>query len=287
MKRALETGRSTVQLHTIQMGANLWQSYSLWFDRQNREVVVEIGPLVDTGQVPFAGTEPGDHALARVQVPCSFIQAFDKKSNISIMSGPCFEFVKRGENEVEIVFLPWHRTWSHSITLGIFMSLVVGWISYSLYGQMSTPNAELYWIPRWLLYPLICLVGSLVHIIEDSTGFMGNNLFWPVTKNRTQGWGLMSAAEAIPNFFFVWSSIVLILFNLDFHRWAPDKFPSGVASYESFLFWMWVVPVALMVFFFKQGKREKAEAKDSEARKTQEDFDGQSSMDRESDVSVL
>ncbi|RCK78351.1 MAG: putative membrane protein [Candidatus Ozemobacter sibiricus] len=287
IEKANRDGRSSVQLHTMQLGANLWRSYTLGFDAKTQEVVVEIGPLVDTGQTPFVGTEPKEKAVARVKTSCTFFQEFDKKSNIAIMSGPCFEFIKRGENQVEIVFLPWHRTWSHSATLGLLIAVIVGAISYVVVPE--GPYPELYTIPRWMLYPLIIFFGSMVHIIEDSTGFMGNNLFYPFTPDRTRGLGFMSAAEAIPNFFFVWTSVIAILYNLDRFRWAPEEFPAGITSPESFFFWFYAVPVAIMWYFFQRGKHEK------EARRRPEetaparvvDFDGPGEAERESDPSVL
>jgi membrane-bound metal-dependent hydrolase YbcI (DUF457 family) len=283
IEKANRDGSSTVQLHTMQLGANLWRSYSLGFDSVTSEVVVEIGPLVDTGQIPFIGTEPKTDAQARVKVSCGFFQDFDKKSQISIMTGPCFEFVKRPDGRVQIVFLPWHRTWSHSLTLGFLVSVLVGIIAYLTVGV--GPHPELYSIPRWFLYPLIIFCGSLVHILEDSTGFMGNNLFYPFTKDRTTGLGFMSAAEAIPNFLFVWTSIVCILFNLDRHRWAPTNHPAGIPSPETFWFWAFAVPVAIMAYFFLRGKRQK----EARGEKTSQgpDFDQQTAVEKETDASVV
>jgi len=285
IRKAIAEGRGTVQLHTMQLASNRWRSYTLGFDSATSEVVVEIGPEVDTGQIPFEGTELKDpvRANARVKVDCEFFQQFDKKSQIAIMTGPCFEFVKRPTGKVEIVFLPWHRTWSHSFTLGLLIALIVGIFTY--FTVPAGPHPELYTIPRWLLYPLIILFGSMVHIIEDSTGFMGNNLFYPFTKDRTNGMGLMSAAEAIPNFLFVWSSIIAILYNLDRFRWAPQDTPPGIENPWSFFFWFYFVPLAIMAYYFFKGKREKAEKKESKTRPV--DFDGQTSVERETDASII
>jgi len=285
MEKAKKDGRSTVQLHTMQLGSNLWQSYVLGFDAKTSEVVVDIGPLVDTGQVPYDGTEPKEKASARVKVSCTFFQEFDKKSNIAIMSGPCFEFIKRDEKRVEIVFLPWHRTWSHSATLGIFTAIVVGAATYFVIPD--GPHQALYSLHRWMVYPLIIFFGSMVHIVEDSTGFMGNNLFWPFTADRTRGLGFMSAAEAIPNFFFVWTSVICILFNLDRNRWAPEAFPSGIGSYESFFFWLYVLPCAIMLYFFLKGKHEKAAKKAGSGDvESSNDFDSATS-EKETDASII
>jgi membrane-bound metal-dependent hydrolase YbcI (DUF457 family) len=280
VNKANETGRGTVQLHTMQLASNRWRSYTLGFDSKTSEIVVEIGPEVDTGQVPFVDTELKDEkrASARVKVDCEFFQEFDKKSQIAIMTGPCFEFIKRETGKIEIVFLPWHRTWSHSFTLGLLIAFLVGIFTYFTVGV--GPNPELYTIPRWLLYPLIILFGSAVHIIEDSTGFMGNNLFYPFTKDRTKGLGLMSASDAIPNFLFVWTSIICILYNLDRFRWAPESTAAGISNLPAFWFWFYIMPLAIMAFYFFKGKKEKAATKKA-------DFDGQTGVEQEPDASVL
>ncbi|MBQ2594373.1 MAG: AAA family ATPase, partial [Candidatus Riflebacteria bacterium] len=170
VNKAIETGRGTVQLHTMQIASNRWRSYLLRFDTKTSEICVDIGPEVDTGQIPFDGTELKDpeKAHARVKVNCEFYQQFDKVSNIAIMTGPCFEFAKREDGKMEIVFLPWHRQWSHSFTLGMLIAFLVGLVTF--FTIPEGPHPELYTIPRWMLYPLIILFGSMVHIIEDNEG---------------------------------------------------------------------------------------------------------------------
>ncbi len=288
VNKAIETGKGSVQLHTMQLASNRWRSYQLRFDTKTSEICVDIGPEVDTGQIPFDGTELTDpeKAHARVKVNCEFYQQFDKVSNIAIMTGPCFEFEKRADGKMEIVFLPWHRQWSHSFTLGMLIAFIVGLISY--FCVPEGPNPELYTLPRWTLYPLIILFGSMVHIIEDSTGFMGNNLFYPFTKKRTNGLGFMSASEGIPNFFFVWTATILILFNLDRFRWAPEITPPGITSQFSFWFWFYVVPVAIMLYFFLKGKKEKELKAKEEGRENKTvDFDGPQAVESETDASII
>ncbi len=285
VNKAIETGRGTVQLHTMQIASNRWRSYLLRFDTKTSEICVDIGPEVDTGQIPFDGTELKDpeKAHARVKVNCEFYQQFDKVSNIAIMTGPCFEFAKREDGKMEIVFLPWHRQWSHSFTLGMLIAFLVGLVTF--FTIPEGPHPELYTIPRWMLYPLIILFGSMVHIIEDSTGFMGNNLFYPFTKGRTNGLGFMSASEGIPNFFFVWTSVICILFNLD--RYTPTGNPA-ITSQATFWFWFYIVPVAIMVYFFLKGKREKAKkAKESGETEKTVDFDSQQAVESETDASII
>ena len=288
VNKAIETGKGTVQLHTMQLASNRWRSYQLRFDTKNSEICVDIGPEVDTGQIPFDGTELKDpeKAHARVKVSREFYQQFDKVSNIAIMTGPCFEFAMRDDGKIEIVFLPWHRQWSHSFTLGMLIALIVGIISYICVPE--GPHPEMYTLPRWSLYPLIILFGSMVHIIEDSTGFMGNNLFYPFTKGRTNGLGFMSASEGIPNFFFVWTSVICILFNLDRFRYAPELTQAGIPDPWAFWFWFYIIPVLIMLIFFLKGKKEKAaKAKETNESTKQVDFDGPQSVESETDASII
>jgi len=53
------------------------------------------------------------------------------------------------------------------------------------------------------------------HIVEDQLGYLGSNLFWPLTKERSAGARWLHSGDAIPNFLAVWTALVLILFNLD------------------------------------------------------------------------
>ncbi len=294
VNKAIDTGKGSVQLHTMQLASNRWRSYQLRFDTKTSEICVDIGPEVDTGQIPFDGTELTDpeKAHARVKVNCEFYQQFDKVSNIAIMTGPCFEFQKRKEDgKMEIVFLPWHRQWSHSFTLGMLIAAIVGIISYICVPESANTGYPpgYFILPRWTLYPLIILFGSMVHIIEDSTGFMGNNLFYPFTKKRTNGLGFMSAAEGIPNFFFVWTSLICIIYNLDRLRWNPyGNVQAAIADPVSFWFWFYIVPVAIMVYFFLKGKREKElKAKEAGESVKAADFDGPQAVESETDASII
>ena len=294
VNKAIDTGKGSVQLHTMQLASNRWRSYQLRFDTKTSEICVDIGPEVDTGQIPFDGTELTDpeKAHARVKVNCEFYQQFDKVSNIAIMTGPCFEFQKRKEDgKMEIVFLPWHRQWSHSFTLGMLIAAIVGVISYICVPESANTGYPpgYFILPRWTLYPLIILFGSMVHIIEDSTGFMGNNLFYPFTKKRTNGLGFMSAAEGIPNFFFVWTSLICIIYNLDRLRWNPyGNVQAAIADPVSFWFWFYIVPVAIMVYFFLKGKREKElKAKEAGESVKTADFDGPQAVESETDASII
>ena len=62
---------------------------------------------------------------------------------------------------------------------------------------------------------LVAFFGMSAHIVEDQLGYLGSNLFWPITQERSAGARLLHSGDAIPNFLAVWTALVLILFNLD------------------------------------------------------------------------
>ena len=73
----------------------------------------------------------------------------------------------------------------------------------------------------WLLEPLAGWASGLgfaIHVLEDQLGYLGSNLFWPLTRLRSSGLRLLHSGDAIPNFLTVWLSLAILLFNLDHAR---------------------------------------------------------------------
>lgn len=204
MRQAYETGKDVnLVAHTIRMGPDLWREYSIRFVPDSDEVVVRIGPLVNTGQVPYAGTEPPEaEACRKVGVPVR--NTYSETYRVNIFSGPTFRFARHG-NELRVHFLDWHHRWSHSVFLAALVG-AVAWLLLTLVGVTS-------FTARW--GGLLTGLGFLGHVLEDQLGHMGSNLFWPLTRQRIPGPGFIHASDAIPNFLVVWTSVALILFNLD------------------------------------------------------------------------
>jgi len=204
MRRAYEEGKSqNVMAHTIKLGADLWREYAIRFDPENGEVGVRVGPLVNTGQVPLPGSEPEGAAEARRKLGVPLVHTYSSEYKVNIFSGPSFRFEREGD-QLYVHFLDWHRRWSHSLTLsvvvgalmGLFVGLVAGW-NTGLWASLVTG------------------IGFAGHVLEDQLGYMGSNLFWPLTKKRSPGLKLVHSGDALPNFLTVWTSVALILFNLD------------------------------------------------------------------------
>lgn len=193
--RAWETGKPVrVQFHTMKLGADLWRQYGVDFGGERREVRVRIGPVVTTSQVPFAGSEL-DLPVGRAPIQAPTRYTYDAETKVDIFSGPTFEFERRGD-AIEISFLPWHRRWSHALTVAALIGGAIALVLGPWYGLAYT-------------------VGSAAHILEDQLGHMGSNLFYPLTKRRAEGLKLFHSGDALPNLFAVWFSVWLILFNLD------------------------------------------------------------------------
>ncbi|MGD8968443.1 MAG: metal-dependent hydrolase [Anaerolineae bacterium] len=229
MRRAYETGEAQkVMLHTVRLGADLWRQYGIRFDPERSEVAVRVGPIVNTGQIPLPGSEPASASRPPVRSPAAsppsippfggevrfevgvpMVDTYQDEVKIDIFSGPSFKFERRGDR-LTIHFLEWHRRRSHSLTLAGALGLGAGGIAALL--ELLTQGD----ITRTSLYVgLVVAFGFVGHILEDQLGFMGSNLWYPLTRDRTSGLRLLRSGDAIPNFLTVWTALMLILFNLD------------------------------------------------------------------------
>lgn len=216
MRRAYETDiPQSVMLHTIRLGADLWRQYVVRFTPQENEVAVRIGPVVNTGQVPFPGSEPEGDQEVRMKVGVPMIHTYDAENRVDIFSGPSFKF-ERKEDRLHVHFLDWHRRWSHSLTLAVALGLGSAGIAALVDGLIHGTITR---TPLWV--GLVVGLGFAGHVIEDQLGFMGSNLFYPFTKERKIGLQLLRSGDALPNFLTVWLAAALILFNLDRFSASP------------------------------------------------------------------
>ena len=192
-----------LKLSTIRVGADYWQQYSIRFDEKTDEVVVQFGPVVNTGQVPIPEKETKEKPVGRAKLPCPVVQTYDATTRVDIFDGPSFGLEDTGNGKIMLHFLPWHRNWSHSLIMGALFA-IVGWAIFS-----------------WQAAVVIVL-GYSVHVLEDQLGHMGSNLFFPVTrKERSPGLQVMHSGDAMPNFTTVWLSCLFIFWNL--YRFSAEK----------------------------------------------------------------
>ncbi len=218
-----------VRLHTMKLGVDLWRQYAVRFDTERGEVTVRIGPTVNTAQMPYSASEIEGLGEARAKVEAPLRYTYGDEIKIDIFGGPSFA-LKRTGDRVEIEFLPWHRAWSHSLVLAAFLGLAGGLLFNASVG-------------------LVIFAGMAVHILEDQLGYMGSNLFWPLTDSRTGGLRLIHSGDPIPNFVTVWTALVLILFNLDrFSGQAPFFEPA------TYLLFALAVPVSAFLMIYVAGR---------------------------------
>jgi len=224
-----------LHLHTIRVGADLWREYSVKFDDKTREIIVNIGRIVNTGQVPVPDSEPKENCEGRAKVKFPFKQNYEVVTKVNIFSGPSFAFVRKTDF-IDIQFIPWHRSWSHSITLGILLG-AIAWVISALYHGN--------WLyPGWMFGAVVSL-GFCTHVIEDQFGFLGSNLFFPFTKERSKGFKMMHSGDAIPNFLTVWLSVAVLFWNM--YRVMPESNFSVTINGWSYLAYVIIIPTVLML----------------------------------------
>jgi hypothetical protein len=183
-----------LKLSTIKLSADNWRQYRVKIDPDAGEVRVQFGPVVSTGQVPQSDILPVNRPVAVAKFSAPVRQRYDSVYTVDIFDGPGFMFKRNESGVVEVDFLPWHRNWSHSFTVG---ALLAGLASL------------------WTWQAGVVVFGAYaVHIVEDQLGHMGANLFFPFTKNRSSGLKLMHSGDAFPNFGCVWLCCLFIFWNL-------------------------------------------------------------------------
>lgn len=198
-----------LKLVSIRLGADFWQQYVVKFDNEKREVLVKFGPVVNTGQVPVEGTEKRYPAIAHAKMKGPVIQTYDAALKVDIFDGPTVGLAPRTDGSLDLEFLPWHREWSHSLVIGLFLGLIFAALAYFVSG------VTLAWQG---LVTIVACYG--VHVVEDQLGHMGSNIFYPITKTRTPGLHWMHSGDGIPNFLAVWICCLLVFWNL--YRGQPN-----------------------------------------------------------------
>jgi len=272
MDEAAETGRNIkAQMYPMRLGADLWRQYVIKFDGDNNEVVIILNEIVTTSQVPILGSEPPpEKRVGRFKLQkAKMLETHGRPSVVDIMSGPQFGFVRNDAGEVEVEFLPWHRTWSHSYVLGLMLAVPIWLIASMIAG----------WNIGWL-YGLIAFLGFSVHLTEDLTGHMGGSLIWPIIKERCNGLSLFRASNPHANFTIDYTSVVIILWNLN--RFNPQQFFT-LSPIEYFLYAL-VIPLgiyaAIVKIFGDKGKKPKRGVVAAEKALQQEElaYEGTDSM---------
>ena len=237
VNQAHETGEAfRVRLNSIRLGSDLWQQYEVKFDIPAGKVVVNYGPVVNTGQTPVPGSKPpGKEGRAEAALFCGIKLEYHAATTIDIFDGPIYEMMPTDDGRVMPKFIPWHRKWSHSVVTGLGLGLV---------GAVT-------------LGPLAGLIvfGAFgAHILLDQLGYMGSSLLFPLSSRRIEGLKIMHSGQALPNFAAVWLSCLVIFWNL--YCSMSWRIPNFTAV--SLLFYGVAIPTGLLWAFrrLSRGKRQ-------------------------------
>ena len=229
-----------VKCHTVQLDSDKWREYYVKFDTKKNEIVGEFGPIIaGFDKIAIPDSVPKNPERIGVAKPTpKIIYSHARPITANIMSGPSFSF-KPKKNGVELCFIPWHRQWSHSITLSIVLAI----LGFVLGGK---------------IWAIALGLPAFIHVFSDITGFMGVNFFPPFTKDRSGGLHLFHADTSLANFFAVWLSALVVIFNVN--RFGSHQlFNLHPALYFGYF---WVLPFAIVLIvtsLVSRKKRKKAE----------------------------
>lgn len=202
-----------IKVCTIPMGANAWRQYRVEIDPAAGAVRVQFGPVVSTGQVSQPDTVPARRTMGVATFSGSVVPLYDPVYTIDIFDGPGFRFYRNATGRVEVDFLPWHRTGSHSLVVAVVLAALVSFWSWQA--------------------GIVLFAALSVHILEDQLGYMGSSLLFPLSKKRQPGLRWMHSGDAFPNFAAVWMGGLLIFWNLYAASPAPTH---HVGFFQLFVF---------------------------------------------------
>jgi len=283
-----------IKCQTVRLGADLWRQYVIKFDPEPGQVTVVFNPIVTTSQIPYLGTEPKENRVGRYKLRVPLIEKHGRPTVVDIMNGPQIGFRRVGE-AVEMEFIPFHRTWTHSFFVGLLAAVAATLIATLAVGWNRDGWGGWY-------YGLVALVAYWSHLISDLTGYMGASFFWPFWKKRTPGLKWFKAQNPHSNFIFNYTCLVVTLYNLNrftfidqinhLGNWvslAPMKLFGAELGFALFglhlylphyFFYTWVVPLAVYgllvkIFGEKKGEGKEALALAEEAMDEEEQIQGE------------
>lgn len=252
IEEAYREGERIVKIHNIRLPGDVYRRFMIHLDPPKREVRVEMGPIVTPGGVAIGGEVPEyrKYGVAKVDVP--FIKTYPKPTRIDSFSGPEIAFRRakfKGKTVVKDRFLPWHHGFSHSLTMGIIIGLVV-FAFFKLVGYSHATELA-----------LASMIGQWLHVFEDQLGFMGSNLLPPLTKDVIPGFKLGESGSGLTNFSTAWLMIAFMIWN--FNRFTdPRPIPIGDAKLLFYLIWPSIIGFGIAIARSFKLRREIAQLMD-------------------------
>jgi len=158
-------------------------------------------------------SRPAENNYYTAKFKADINNTYYQDTEVGIFSGPDFAFVF-DEGKVRIDFIPWHRQWSHSLTLGLLLG-PIGFAIYASWPALFAGNLKEFFNPLAINAFFMAILACWSHIFVDQTGHLGSNLFYPFTKTRSQGLQWTTSASTFPNIFVNYLSISTIIWNLN------------------------------------------------------------------------
>ncbi|MBP7829199.1 MAG: metal-dependent hydrolase [Kiritimatiellae bacterium] len=244
-----------LKLDTIRVGPSHYRAYAVQIDDRNRTVTCTIGPLKTMSQSMARGERLPSEATRRRKIeedgpaafmeslardlpclpdtippgPTSHVASFQSEINntyymdteIGVFSGPDYEFVPEKDGRVRVDFIPWHRRWTHSLTLGLLMG-PIGFALFADWPALFRGDLPAFFTNRFAVTAFwIAILAFWSHVLVDQTGHLGSNLFPPFTKQRTMGLRWCTSASPFPNQMVNYISVAIILWNLNVFAPTP------------------------------------------------------------------
>lgn len=229
--RAAARGESvSIKLNTVPLGNNNWRQYRVRFDASGNRVIVTMGPVVSTSR-NGVGETPRKAPMASADVRAPVFPEYLAEVTVDILDGPVLAMKPQADGRVRIDFIPWHRSRSHSLILALGLGMIAG----AVWGM--TAGA-------------IAATAYASHILTDQLGFMGSNVWYPLSRRRVPGWQRVHAMNPFANALFVWTGLLLIVWNLS--RTAGPGLTYGLPR---LLFFGMVLPVLAIRLLAKTAAR--------------------------------
>ena len=245
---AAATGKAVrVKLNVIRISTNYYRTVAVQIDGTRKEVTAYVGPLKTMSHVMARGeTLPSDAARFRAiaesgsiavmgdiakksaslpgtipdpeiahtaQFKADIHNTYYADTEIGIFSGPDWQFKPQADGKIRVDFIPWHRHWSHSVTLGLLLG-PLGFLLFGLGGLLSgNPQGFVnsFALAAFFIGPL----AFWSHVLVDQMGHLGSNLYPPWTKWRSLGWRWSTSSSAFGNQMVNYLSAVIILWNIN------------------------------------------------------------------------
>ncbi|HEY3343220.1 MAG TPA: metal-dependent hydrolase [Anaerolineae bacterium] len=230
IRQAAQDGRPhVVQLYPARKSVAEWVCYTVIFDAAHAEVVVRMD---EGGAEARVHTEP-------------LLYSYANPLQVDELGGPTLAFHREQTEQasVRIDFLPWHRQWTHSLLMALGLGLIAGWLIAPLAG-------------------LVAALGCAMHVLVDAGGYLGVNLFAPLTHRRGQGLKLYHSADWIPNLVVVWASLTLLLLNMDHTRDLPLI---AVGPYLAFV--VFLPSAGLLALYLRRAWQQHVAQEDSQSQR--------------------